>query len=503
MTATTVQLNEGQQLAHDLLVAYITGNWAPVKSPAIVDTSVYSAYAMWLLSGYAGTGKTTTLTKVVASIRQHANDNPFGPRYKMVMSAPTHKAVKVMKRFAKGLPGMDFATIHSLLGLKEQIDNVTGKQKFVQSKDPDQIKIETFDVVFIDESSMLADELFDLLIPYVKRGVKLIFIGDRCQIPPVNHTDSRPFIEAQREKYNIGMVELTSIVRQALDNPILAYATRIRKGYLTTADFEVVTHTIPDKEPLAGIIHVDETDHARIADIVEAYFNCENFKQDADFMKVIAWRNKTVDEFNRMIRQHIYGHKFPAPATLPFVIEGEKMIIDQPVVLPSGRILLSNNEEIEVDHFTIDDGELTYFTMEQVNREWVPDQPTMEIKFYNTWVKYFDEEGIEQQANIRILHESQHAKLKKVLDDIKRAATNVAFNSPFRGKLWKSFYEVDRKFAAVKYNYAITGHKSQGSTYDNCMLVDWDISVNRKTEERNRIRYVAATRARHLLFIVK
>jgi len=485
-------LNEDQQKAHDTIVAYITGK----------DTS----HAMWLLSGYAGTGKTFTLTQVVGTLRKlnstTVGDDIFGGglALRIAMSAPTHKAVKVMKKFARGLSSVSFATIHSLLGLKEQIDTNTGKVKFVQSKEPDQIKIENYDVLIIDESSMLADELMNLLVPYVKRGLKLLFVGDKAQIPPVNHTDSKPFIEAERTKYSIGMVELTSIVRQSMDNPILAYATRIRKAYQTASDFEVITNTIPGKEPLSGIIHVGETDDARIHEIIEQYFNCEAFKQDADYMKMICWRNATVDQFNRLIRKHIYGQL----ADLPFIMIGEKLIIDQPVVMPgSGRILLANNEEIEVTQFDVQQADLTYLTMQQVNREWVPDQPTVQMKYYNTWVTYFDEDGFQQTANIRILHESEKLRLQAVLNEIKKAATAIDYNSPYRGKLWKSFYEVDRKFAAVKYNYAITSHKSQGSTYDNTMLIDWDIAVNKRVEERNRIRYVAATRARHLLFIVK
>jgi len=346
---------------------------------------------------------------------------------------------------------------------------------------------------------MLADELFVLLIPYVKRGLKLIFIGDKAQIPPVNHLDSKPFMEAERTKYGIGIVELSTIVRQALDNPILAYATRIRKAYQTASDFPVTTHTIPDLDPLSGIIHVGEENNERIEEIVERYFNCEEFRQDADHMKIVCWRNNTVDQFNRMVRRHIYKDE----PNLPFIMRGEKLIVDESVVLSSGRILLSTNEEIEVSDYNVEEATLNYLTMQLVNREWVPDNPEVTFKFYNTWVKYFDEDGIEQQANIRILHESENTRMQGVLKEIKSAATNVPQGTPWRGKLWQSFYQVDGKFAKVKYNYAITSHKSQGSTYSNTMLVDWDIAVNPRTEERNRIRYVAATRARYLLFIVK
>jgi ATP-dependent exoDNAse (exonuclease V) alpha subunit len=59
------------------------------------------------------------------------------------------------------------------------------------------------------------------------------------------------------------------------------------------------------------------------------------------------------------------------------------------------------------------------------------------------------------------------------------------------------------KLAQVKYNYAITAHKSQGSTYENVIVIEPDIDANSKIVERNRIKYVAYTRAKSLLFIVK
>jgi ATP-dependent exoDNAse (exonuclease V) alpha subunit len=88
---------------------------------------------------------------------------------------------------------------------------------------------------------------------------------------------------------------------------------------------------------------------------------------------------------------------------------------------------------------------------------------------------------------------------------------SLAYTNPLRNKLWVAYFKVDRVFAAVKHNYALTCHKSQGSTYENCMMIDWDINMNIKMqggkdiklEERNRIKYVAATRAKQKLFIVK
>lgn len=474
-------LNPEQQAAYDTLLAYITGK--------------DKTYPMWLLSGYAGTGKTFTLSQIVRSLDDINNINLFGNHLNVAMSAPTHKAVRVMKKFAKAMPGVTFATIHSLLGLKEQIQN-DGKIKFVQSTDPDQIRIERFGVLFIDESSMLADELFYLLLPYVRRGLKLVFVGDAKQIPPVNHIDSKPFLPKAREEYHIGLVELDKIMRQALDNPILAYATRIRKAEGGTADFSVTGHIV---EGVGGIMPIDSEAEEQINNLIEKYFCCEEFKQDADYMKIVAWRNVTVDAYNKIVRRCIYKDHVGA---LPFLMHGEKLIVDKPVVLGNEKILLTTNEEIEVADFEIKQMDVKYRTAEMKDKEWVMIEKTMQTQYYNTFVNYFDEEGTESRCNIRILHESSQAEVTSASKSIANVAKQV-YNGPLRTNLWKSFYGLERLFAAVKYNYAITGHKSQGSTYENCMLIDWDINYNRNIVERNRIRYVAATRARKMLYVVK
>jgi len=72
-----------------------------------------------------------------------------------------------------------------------------------------------------------------------------------------------------------------------------------------------------------------------------------------------------------------------------------------------------------------------------------------------------------------------------------------------RKEMWKQFYALEKPFANVNYNYCITAHKAQGSTYNYCISMEWDIDQNRSIPERNRIRYVAATRARNKLFVVR
>ena len=113
------------------------------------------------------------------------------------------------------------------LGLKEQIDGY-GQQKFVQLYGED-CSIQSYGLVIIDEVSQLSDELFNLLLKYVKpRGVKIIFVGDPAQIPPVNCLDCIPLSKEGQDKYNIGVSELNTIQRQSEGNPIIVTSMKIR-----------------------------------------------------------------------------------------------------------------------------------------------------------------------------------------------------------------------------------------------------------------------------------
>ena len=142
---------------------------------------------MWVLKGYAGTGKTFTLTRIVEELRRRDGAD-FGD-FRIAMSAPTHKAVRVMKKFSTfPANAVHFSTIHALLGLKAEIDE-RGREKFVESKDPNEVRIEQFNTVFLDETSMLPDEIWVLLLKHVRKGLKIVFVGDPVQIPPVNHLE--------------------------------------------------------------------------------------------------------------------------------------------------------------------------------------------------------------------------------------------------------------------------------------------------------------------------
>jgi exodeoxyribonuclease-5 len=84
------------------------------------------------------------------------------------------------------------------------------------------------------------------------------------------------------------------------------------------------------------------------------------------------------------------------------------------------------------------------------------------------------------------------------------AARANAFPPGFeKTRAWQDFYKFKENFADVSYAYAITAHKSQGSTYRYVFAIESDMDANSKIEEMNRIKYTAFTRPSHRLFIVQ
>jgi ATP-dependent exoDNAse (exonuclease V) alpha subunit len=109
-----------------------------------------------------------------------------------------------------------------------------------------------------------------------------------------------------------------------------------------------------------------------------------------------------------------------------------------------------------------------------------------------------DEEGGTVERNIRIIHEDSQADFNLILKGLE----TLAGYAHIRNKAWAEKFKFERSVAYVKHNYALTVHKSQGSSYGTCLVYEDDILSNRNVYERNRILYVAATRAKKKLFII-
>jgi len=336
----------------------------------------------------------------------------------------------------------------------------------------------TYGLVVVDEASMLNDELFKEIENY--RGhVKLLFVGDPAQIPPVGAENSVPFDKSVRKAWNINVAQLREVMRQAAENPIIAASMEIRNN-LTKGTPIAKYGTVVNGEG-KGIVHFnmnDEASRAGVHPLLVELFDSESFRKDPDHAKVIAWRNATVDSFNNIIRKILYG------ADAAKIVVGEKLIADKPIQRKE-ELLFTTNDEFEVETFKV-----------KVNT-FGQDEAECELEYYETMVEK-EEDGERVRKVIRILHENSERAFQKAADALKKRAIREK-----KGRAWRDYYDFTREFADVNYNYSITGHKSQGSTYRNVVIVEDDIEYNRNIVERNRIRYTVYTRPSQTLYVLK
>ncbi len=190
-----IQLTSDQERAKKLIIEWFTN----------LDTQIF------VLSGYAGTGKTFLLRHVVCDCLNLIPDK------QVAFTAPTGKAASILIR--SGTPA---STVHSLIykmddedfEVDENGEIIRDRLRFIKR---DKLASD-FKLIVVDETSMVSDELMRDLLSY---GIKCLFCGDNAQLPPVNGNSSL------LEKPDCA---LTEIMRQELDNPIIKLATMARKG---------------------------------------------------------------------------------------------------------------------------------------------------------------------------------------------------------------------------------------------------------------------------------
>jgi exodeoxyribonuclease-5 len=409
-------------------------------------------FSQSLLTGYSGTGKTFLVTKIIEEILFKNKG------IKIAITAPTNKAVRVLKNLSsicETHSRVEFNTLHSLLGLKRVITH-EGKEEYKAEFGGGNIG--EFDIVLVDEVSMLDNELYEQLLDNSQYSkIVLLFIGDRGQIPPVNGGESRLFTEDLENNFN-----LTKIIRQAGDNPIIQIAQKIRTNE------EITEQTIVDEHNNGVIFLKINTEMP----LLEKYFKSENFDKNPNFVKVLAWTNKAVDYYNDKIRAMIYGEK------CGILNIGEKMVCNKPIIDSKKRVLLNNNDEFEV---------LSY-----------------DLKTETTGFK-FSYYAVKVLCNgkpqvIKLLAEKSENAYQKELKALKDKASKAA--PMLRRNAWVKYFNLLGKYADVKYNYALTVHKSQGSTFDNAIVINCDIKRINDKKERNKLLYTAVTRAKNKLFVI-
>lgn len=407
----------------------------------ILDFAHNSDKRTFLLAGYAGTGKTFCLQHLVRQLRGRA-----------VFTAPTNKATRVLRdTLAADDYKPECKTIYSLLGLRLE-PNGEVKELSVPEEDTD---LSAFRLAVVDEASMVNAQLLGFIKEAIGKSpnVKFLFLGDPAQLPPVKETRS-PVWEWAEDK-----ATLTEVVRNA--GPILEFVTSLRKIVDHPApNFKVVSNN--DGE--SGIWKLPAADFK--AKLAEAA-NLGRLSAPGD-AKVIAWRNVTVDAVNRFVRAQLFN----VAAEAPWLV-GDRVVLTEPATDLENKPMAPTDEE---------------GTITRVEEQWHPTWSEFKVWRIN----------ITSDSNLPltffVLHQASEVAAKRKLEDL-AAEARVA------PRKWGAFWEFKDAFHKLRHSYAITAHRSQGSTY-NAAFVNWqDILLNRNKPEAMRCLYVACSRPKKELYL--
>jgi exodeoxyribonuclease-5 len=308
-------------------------------------------------------------------------------------------------------------------------------------------------------------------------------MGDPAQIPPVGKPDCIPFTDELQEEYGIKTLHLKTIMRQKLDNPIIASSVLIRENVGSPKSLvPPVSSTNERGEGIEFINLGEENARKSFQSVLERYFKSKEFENNSEYCKIIAWRNKTVATMNALVRRVIYGEDSQSSK----ILIGEKLIANNPIIF-MGDIIFNTNDEFTVESFVV-----------QTDKVNVDDQ-VHELKSYETRVHYLDDNGESCYQTIDILHETSESDFSRIANILKAKA----IEKKGKDRSWLAYYDFLRTYADVNFAYSISCHKSQGSTYSTTFVLEDDIDMNWDVVERNRIKYTAYTRASKKLYVLK
>ena len=407
-----------------------------------LEAFVHGDEKIYLLTGYAGTGKTTLLQALISRLQQERHTRPI------VLTALSNKATKVLQSMAyRWGCEVDCMTCCKLLGLKPVIDKETGGQKFEPDRDRKNLTTE-YDLVVVDECSMINEEMWTLLVNSVSKftqTTQLLFVGDSAQLPPVGETESPCF-----EKI-IGRSDLTEVIRYGGAIGLLAEDVRmnLERASKPTAKSD---RNLDNTE---GIFTIPQP---HWENLMLRAFKSEAYNRNPDQVRVLAYTNARVNYLNNKIRAAIYGDKAAR------FIAGERLVARNACIGKDG-ILLQTSEECEVLE--------AYLTRFEGWLVWELEVETDE----------------HQERKLRVLHEDEQQRFKEILSDYSEK------------KQWMAFWDYKELFHDLSYAYSLTVHKSQGSTFQDVFVDVPNLMLNRKVTERNQLYYVAFTRAAKRLFL--
>lgn len=458
---------------------------------------------LFLLRGYAGTGKTTLVGALVKTLAQL--DQP------VVLMAPTGRAAKVFSVYA-GCPAY---TIHKRIYRQKSItDDATFSLNINLSKHT---------LFIVDEASMISNEglssttfgtgrLLDDLIQYVYTGeeCRLMLMGDTAQLPPVGDEESPALSASYLSSYGLQVFEITlkQVMRQLSESGILCCATKIReKLSILTGNTDYASGSLaiaPDSAltTLLGNIPFPDVAHVTGADLVESLENSYS-RWGVDECMVICRSNKRANIYNEGIRARILcreeelttGDRLMIVKNNYYWIECEQRALIQatrnegasPSPLPTLPISFIANGDIAV--------------VRRVRRT----REFYGFRFADVLVTFPDYDDFEMEVTVLLdtLHSDSPALTREEADALFQGVMEDYAHITQKKERYKQLRE-DPHFNAlqIKYAYGVTCHKAQGGQWSCIYLDQGYLPPDASAIDYYRWLYTAFTRATEQVYLV-
>lgn len=442
---------------------------------------------VFVLKGYAGTGKTTIISVLIKSLP--------AVQKKSVLLAPTGRAAKVLSNYSQ----KQAFTIHKKI--YKRVTNTDGIGRFIV-----QPNLHRHTVFIVDEASMISNggglsgsfseqsSLLDDLVRYVTtgNGCKLIFVGDTAQLPPVGLSLSSALdIEYLKSSYSVTIdtIELKDVMRQNIDSGILTNATALRNN-IESGGTELTSSVPAERSRSAAPLSVKFIlDHFK--DVVrlsgndlEDSLNAAYSKHGVEGTAVICRSNKRANQFNQQIRARIRWQESEL-STGDYMMVVKNNYHWLPDESKAGFI--ANGDIIELLKVgTVKEQYGFRFADARIRMVDYPDEQSIEVKLLlDTIAAETPALTIEQNKK---LYEGVLADHMDIADKHKRFIEIK--KDPFFNSL------------QVKFAYAITCHKAQGGQWETVFVDQGYLTKEMINTEFLRWLYTAVTRASEKLYLV-
>lgn len=436
----------------------------------------------YVIEGKAGTGKTTIAKEILKEFEDE----------QIYVAAVSHKAKGVIKSsFGDDTRGKKFFSIAGLLGMKGINDNDTQTTKFQVG-----LKVPLLDnppaLLVIDEASMITEDVLKKIIDInssLSRPFQMLFLGDIGQIQPIRDEQSefyrthKDLLNKKSDIFNSKhKSKLITRVRQGEANPILPYAdyfwenSQKENPELNPTQHIVRNNQITDK----GSLLFSNSEGEVLNSVIKAVKNAVE-KGLTNHVKIVTYHVNEKTELNQKIHEALFGKDSDYS-------KGDMLILNSPYDLPDVNATMENSSEIQIK--SIQDTDVDEFGVHTL--------------YLETNGTAYTRTGNEQKdCVIQVVSRNDIGLYNQKLQELASYAKRQT-NRALKKQAWSDFWEYKGRYADVDFGYAITAHKSQGSTYDIVVVDEKDIMGTTATsnQEKSELIYTALTRPRKTAIVI-